>query len=121
MLFGINRRRHLTYTVSTLSQLYDYPFQEMTTTLTLYPPPPSSPHWHDRPHGPDVPQEPYFSHITRSGKDALWVAFVIFTASNLIIAMLAARYERKHRIFHYTNMLITGVAAVSLRGKLMCS
>ncbi|KIJ57165.1 hypothetical protein M422DRAFT_149760, partial [Sphaerobolus stellatus SS14] len=62
---------------------------------------------------PTLDPIPYLSHIGPSGKAALWIGFVIFAASNLIIATFGVRYDRRHRVFYYTNMLITGVGAMS--------
>lgn len=61
--------------------------------------------------GPSEPP-PYFSHIGKEGKDALWVGFVVFLASTMIIAVMASRQQKRHRVFYVLTMLITSIAAV---------
>ena len=68
--------------------------------------------WRTPPTIPSPEPVPYLSHIGKGGKDALWVGFVLFLVSTMVIAVMASRLDKKHRAFHLLTMLITSIAAV---------
>lgn len=63
---------------------------------------------------PSVPTtfSPVFLHVGKSGQDALWVGFVVFLVSTLLIVTFAVRLHVKHRALHLLTMLATSIATV---------
>ncbi|KAF8574797.1 family A G protein-coupled receptor-like protein [Ramaria rubella] len=56
---------------------------------------------------------PYYSHVTQHGQDALWIGFIVFLLSTMVIGVMASRLDLKHRVFHVLLFLITAISCLS--------
>ncbi|KAF8520676.1 hypothetical protein JB92DRAFT_3111642 [Gautieria morchelliformis] len=82
-------------------------------TAIIAKPLPSLNGWVQPPTIPGHRPVPYLSHVGKGGKDALWVGFVVFLVSTLVVAVMMARQQKKYRGFHLLTMLVAGIATLS--------
>lgn len=63
---------------------------------------------------PPVPIPPGYvvQHIGKTGKDVLWIAFVVFVVATLLMGVMAIRHEKRHRLFHWLFIMVAIVASV---------